>query len=104
MLYSRARDAALTGRNIRAGWAKAGLFPFNPQKVFSEIPRPLDEMRAPTSSVQDQVSQLPVSPATPRSARAVESAYNLITYDAHMLDETSKQRLQRHLQKLTKAT
>jgi len=28
-LYSPARDKALTSRNIKAGWVKAGLFPFN---------------------------------------------------------------------------
>lgn len=33
MLYSRAMNSALTDRNIRAGWAKAGLFPFNSRRV-----------------------------------------------------------------------
>jgi hypothetical protein len=38
-LYHKARDAALTPRNIRAGWSKAGLFPFNPSRVLSELQR-----------------------------------------------------------------
>ena len=38
------------------------------------------------------------------SVDAVASLHNLIKQDAHMLDERSKQRLQRHLQKLTNAT
>ena len=37
-------------------------------------------------------------------AEAVASLYNLIKQDAYMLDKTNKQRLQRHLQKLTNAT
>jgi hypothetical protein len=53
------------------------------------------------SSTQDQVPQTPV---TPVSAEAVASLHNLIKQDANVLDETSKQRLQRHLQKLTNAT
>ena len=37
---------------------------------------------------------------TPVSAEALTSLHNLIRQDAHVLDETSIQRLQRHLQKL----
>lgn len=37
MLYSRARDAAMTSRNIRSGWSKAGLYPFNPRKVLDDM-------------------------------------------------------------------
>jgi hypothetical protein len=51
---------------------------------------------------QDQVT-LPQTPVTPISAEAVASLHNLIKQDAHVLDETSKQRLQRHVQKLTDA-
>jgi hypothetical protein len=40
LLYNPARKQAFTSRNIRAGWAKAGLFPFNPDKVLSDIPEP----------------------------------------------------------------
>jgi hypothetical protein len=37
MLYSRARDAAMTSRNIRSGWSKTGLSPFNPRKVLDDM-------------------------------------------------------------------
>ena len=105
-LYSPARTQALTSRNIRAGWAKAGLFPFNPDKVLSDIPKPPAELTAPKTNevgsyTQDQVPQTPV---TPVSAEAVASLHSLIKQDASMLDETSKQRIQRHIQKLTNAT
>ena len=46
-LYGPARTQALTSRNMRAGWAKAGLFPFNPDKVLSDIPKPHTELTAP---------------------------------------------------------
>jgi len=53
------------------------------------------------SCLQDVVLQTPV---TPVSAEALMSLQNLIIkQDAHALDETSKQSLQRHVQKLVKA-
>ena len=68
-LYSPARNQALTSRNIRAGWVKAGLFPFNPDKVLNDIPKPPAELTAPKtnevkvgSCTQDQVPQTPVTP------------------------------------------
>jgi hypothetical protein len=104
-LYRPARYQALTSRNIRAGWAKAGLFPFNPDKVLSDIPRPAT-LTAPTANevASERPDQVPQTPMTPVSAEAVTSLHNLIKQDAHMLDEISKQRLQRHVQKLTNAT
>ena len=105
-LYSPARTRALTSRNIRAGWAKAGLFPVNPNKVLSDISKPPAESTAPKtnevgSHTEDQVPQTLV---TPVSAEAVASLHNLIKQDANVMDETSKQRIQRHIQKLTNAT
>jgi hypothetical protein len=41
---------------------------------------------------------------TPISAEAVTVLHDLIKQDADMLDETSRQRLQKHVQKLTNAT
>lgn len=40
LLYSRARDIAMTTRNIRSGWAKAGLFPLNPDRVLRSLEKP----------------------------------------------------------------
>jgi hypothetical protein len=105
-LYNPARTQALTSRNIRAGWAKAGLFFFIPDKILSDMPKPPIELTAPNTNevgsyTQDQVPQTPV---TPVSAEAVASLHNLIKKNANMLDKTSKQRIQRHIQKLTNAT
>jgi len=43
---------------------------------------------------QDEVPQTPV---TPVSAEALTSLHNLIKQDAYTLNETSPQRLQRHV-------
>lgn len=42
-LYSQARCAAFTSRNIKSGWAKAGLYPFNPDRVLQDIQKKHDE-------------------------------------------------------------
>jgi hypothetical protein len=55
------------------------------------------------SRAQDP-DQIPPTPTTPVSAEAVASLHNLIKQDTNELDETSRQRLQKHLQKLTNAT
>ncbi|KAH7060971.1 hypothetical protein BKA63DRAFT_497839 [Paraphoma chrysanthemicola] len=39
-----ARDRALTKRNITAAWAAAGLFPFNPDRVLRDTPKPPAEV------------------------------------------------------------
>jgi hypothetical protein len=54
LLYDQARWAALTSRNIKSGWAKAGLYPFDPNRVLRDIQKP------PTQECQ---SGHPVDPA-----------------------------------------
>jgi DDE superfamily endonuclease len=41
-LYCPARERAITKKNILAGWAKTGLFPFNPDRVLRDITKPVD--------------------------------------------------------------
>jgi DDE superfamily endonuclease len=93
-LYSPAREKALTPRNIKAGWAKAGLFPFNLDRVLNDIQNPLAELTAPKadkidSCLQDEILQTPVT------VEALVSLHGLIEQDTHALDERSKQRLQK---------
>jgi len=55
-LYSPAREKALTSRNIKAGWSKAGLFPFYLDRVLRDIQKPLNELTLPkVDEVQDEV-------------------------------------------------
>jgi hypothetical protein len=105
-LYSPARERALTKRNILAGWKASGLYPYNPDKVLTDIPKPQSEQTIPilkTSEIelcpQDEVLQTLVTPVTPG---ALASLHDLIKQDAYAEDEASKQRLQRHIQKITK--
>jgi hypothetical protein len=56
-LYSPARDRALTKKDIRAGWTATGLFPFNPERVLTEFPRPPTELVIP--SVDDMAGTGP---------------------------------------------
>jgi hypothetical protein len=107
-LYSPARERAFMPKNIKAGFAASGLFPFNPDRVLRSMPAPLAEPAIPRAdevkvgSCRPDVE--PQTPVTPVSAEAFMSLQNLIIQrDAHALDETSKQNLARHLQKCTKA-
>ncbi|KAH8758851.1 hypothetical protein BGZ57DRAFT_733460, partial [Hyaloscypha finlandica] len=95
-------------RNIKAGFAASGLFPFNPDRVLRSMPAPPAEPAIPSAdevevgSCRQDVE--PQTPMTPVSAESFMSLQNLIIQrDAHALDETSKQNLARHLQKCTKA-
>jgi len=93
-LYSPARERALTARNIKAGWSKAGLFPFNPDRLLRDIQKPLIELTLPKadkgSYLQDEVLQTPVTPVTPVTVEALTSLRSLIEQDAQKLDEVSK--------------
>jgi hypothetical protein len=106
-LYSPARERAFTKRNIRAAWAAYGLFPFNPDRVLRVTPKPPAQSTVPRADEikvgsyhQDEVPQTPM---TPVSAEGLASLHNLIKQDAHTLNGTSIQRLERHVQKLANA-
>jgi hypothetical protein len=80
------------------------LFPFNPERVFRNTPKPPAQLRVLGANeivvvpcAQDEVPQTPVTPVT---AEALIPLHNLIKEDARTLDEVSQRRLQRHVQKL----
>jgi hypothetical protein len=108
-LFSPAQVKAFTAKNIKAGFAASGLFPFNPDRVLNSMPKPAigpltasaTERVIVAPSLQEQISQTPV---TPVSAEGLMSLHNLIIeQDAYALDEKSKESLQRHLLKFSKA-
>jgi hypothetical protein len=83
----------LTKRNIRAGWAATGLYPFNPERVLKDIPRPPVEVIIPeatlaSTSTADIVLQTPITPVTPVTAEALISLHNVIKQDTNVPDET----------------
>jgi hypothetical protein len=109
LLYSRAREAAFTRRNILAGWSKGGLIPLNPQRVLKDMERPADEpldaagaLTLIPRDLQHESPALPVAPVTPVTpvtAEAFASLRDLILErDGHTLNDAERQNLQRHLQ------
>jgi hypothetical protein len=105
-VYKPARETAITRRNITAAWAASGLFPFNPERALRKKPKPPSKtavLNLPACPQDQQVVQVPVTPVTPVSTEAVMSLHNLIKQDAYALDEQSKQRLQKYVQKLASA-
>ena len=107
-LYHPAREQSLTSRNIRSGWAKAGLFPFNPAKVLGDLPEQPTITPVPGELAVQRGTQSngdpPATPVTPTSAEGVSILLGLIKKDTHALDTASQQRLRRRLEKLTNAT
>lgn len=64
LLYSQARRTAFTARNIKSGWAKAGLYPFNPDRVLRDIEKPpkvVANNRAPDTVPGDEPPKTPVT-------------------------------------------
>jgi hypothetical protein len=56
-LYSQARSLAMTSRNIRSGWSKTGLYPFNPAKVLGDM----EEVQASSTSAPE-IRDVPLQP------------------------------------------
>lgn len=106
-LYDPARTKAFTRRNIKAAWAASGLLPFNPERVLQDMPRSPAELTVSIASNKDMPSdprdEIPVTPVTPVNTEGLVSLHNLIKQDTSTLDELSKQRLQRRVQKLASA-
>jgi hypothetical protein len=101
-LYSPTREIAMTKKNILAGWAKTGLFPFNPDKVLRDIANPANGV--PTAGIPAELSIRPVcegtrpcpqsevvqTPVTPVSSEALTSLLKLMKQNSDV--ETSKGR------------
>lgn len=97
---------AFIKRNILAGWSKAGLFPFNPDRVLKDISNPhINIMKYDDIQESPNPYKSPMrSPVTPVSTAGFTLLQKLIVErDAETLDVTSKENLQRYLHKLVKA-
>lgn len=73
-LYSKARDKALSARNIHAGWSKAGLFPFHPDRVLRSMTQPVaspSHMPPQAHEIDPPCRDVPLR--TPTSARSLET-------------------------------
>ena len=103
LLYRRAREVALTARNIRSGWSKAGLFPFNPSRVLDGMSAPIEgpfAQPAPPGlpGVQEPLSSQSLT--TPTTTEGVHNLYRILE-ERLMVDGTTSDPC---LQKLLHAT
>jgi hypothetical protein len=103
LLYRRAREVALTARNIRSGWSKAGLFPFNPSRVLDGMSAPIEGPFAQPAPPGLPGAQEPLSSqslTTPTTTEGVHSLYRILE-ERLMVDGTTSDPC---LQKLLHAT
>jgi hypothetical protein len=103
-LYRPARDRAMSEKNVLAGWRASGLYPFNPDKVLTQIPKPVAEQAVPvvkTSEIdpciQDERVQTPTSPTS------LTALHIRLREDAYADDDAGRERVLRQTQKLINA-
>lgn len=92
----------MSKKNILAGWAKAGLFPFNPDRVLRTLEKPLVPLAVHSEVTEEcpsnEVLQTPITPVTS------EALSSLLTLTRQNLsDEPGRRRHQRFVQKLANA-
>ena len=75
LLYDRARQIAITKRNISSGWSKAGLFPFCSERVLRDMPKPRQDVNNALSPASNRstYSQLHSPLKTPTTAKSLEN-------------------------------
>lgn len=97
-LYDRARQAALTRRNIRSGWARTGLVPFDPNHVLGGLQKTRPEMQIATDipvTSDNPVSDGETFITTPVTADGFAKLCNQVVADARPLDPVCQARLQK---------
>jgi hypothetical protein len=98
MLYSKSRHKAINESNIRSGWSKTGLFPFNPSKVLRES-KPQNDANPPKNNNTTAISPTDDALQTPVTPNSLTWLGKKIDNDISMLDNSSKV----HVKKLFKA-
>ena len=99
----------MTKRNILVGWAITSLFPFNQERVLRNTPNPPPELTISTSEhiagshPREEALVTPVTSVTPLITEGIMFLHSLIRQDVDVLDDRSRRRLQRHVQKLASA-
>lgn len=100
LLYSKARQAAFTSRNIRASWAKAGLFPFNPERVLRDMQKPDRVQQTEVAHAAVIARASPVSSVFLRTPTTFTDFNDLRCKVESSLDDTLDVRAKLQLQKL----
>ena len=107
-LYKPARKRALNKKNILTGWIVIDLFPFDSKRVLRYTPKfsieiSVSKANEMMSFSQGQILQSPITSVTSITIKAFTSLHNLIKQKACALNESDKQRIQKHVQKLASA-
>jgi hypothetical protein len=102
LLYSQAREAAMTPRNIRAGWSKAGLFPLNPDRVLRVLAKPPDEA-GQSSSQAHAPSQADLPHMTPKTPTSVSGLNVMRQKLDEILGAIDEHESRLHIQKIVNA-
>jgi hypothetical protein len=74
-LYSPARERAFTPKNIKAGFAASGLFPFNLDRVLRSMHAPLAEPAIPSADeVEVGSCRQDIEPQTQKCTKAFQKS------------------------------
>ncbi|XTI93687.1 hypothetical protein V2W45_1253686, partial [Cenococcum geophilum] len=83
--------------NIRAGWGRSGLSPFNPDRVLGGIQKPPIELTVVKVDVKALSYSQDEALRTPVTADALNTPRGLVERDTRALDDESKLRLEKLL-------
>lgn len=98
LLYERARNAALTHSNVISAWSKAGLVPFDADRVLITISKPhTDQITAQIVPTQAQLLVSEEMQATPVTSEGFASLRRLIEGESQHASELSQRRMQKAL-------
>jgi hypothetical protein len=106
LLYRRARDVALTARNIRSSWSKAGIFPFYLSRVLEGMSAPIEGPAAqppPLCALGMQEPSSSQTLTTPTTTEGVHNLYRIIEEKLGVGGTTSDPCLQKLLHAIERA-
>jgi DDE superfamily endonuclease len=92
-LYSQARCAAFTSRNIKSAWAKAGLYPWNPDRVLRDTQKPPSQ--EPQGEYTIDAATVDKTLQTPVTAESLTSLRRKIEQNMPTLDDHNQQCLRK---------
>ena len=88
-LYSQARGATFTSRNVKSAWAKARLYPWNPNRVLRDIQKPPSQESPSKCIIVTVPDDKPLQ--TPVNAEGLTSLRRVIKQNMPALDDRSQQ-------------
>jgi len=80
-LFSPARKIAFTPKNIKAGFAASGLFPFNPDRVLRHMPKPPDDLPIQRAD-EANVGSCPQDDVVPQTLKFTKAGQQLLVKGA----------------------